>query len=106
MNSNFSGRVLAVSVEQAAGVYSLGAQTGEFASLTKNGVGDVTLTLVNSAGVAPGDAIYLMTAHGVNHTACMGTLTDTTVQVNLRQANNNNPQDMPFDLVVFVPAIQ
>lgn len=106
MNGNFTGRVLVVSVNEVAGAYSLGAQSGEFASVAKNNVGDVTLTLLASAGADPNEAIYLMTAHGVNHTACMGTLTDTTIQVNLRQANNNNPQDMSFDLVVLVPAIQ
>lgn len=106
MNSNFNGRVLAVSVNQAAGAYSLGVQTGEFESVTKNNVGDVTLALVPAAGVDPADGIYLITGHGVNHTACMGTLADTSIQVNLRQANNNNPHDLAFDLVVFVPARQ
>ena len=105
MSAGFPGRVAAISVEEAAGAYSLGIQTGDFLSVTKNGVGDVALTLLPSAGIDPTEAIYLITAHGVNHTACMGTLTDNTIQVNLRQAQNNNAQDMSFDLVVLCPAL-
>lgn len=100
MSSSFVGRIaLASVVFDVGGNPSMRVQSGDFDdTITDNGLGDVTLTLVRE--VDPNDACYTVTPRSPGY-AFTASIVDNAVQIAMLDPTGF-AADLDFDLVIHV----